>query len=237
MMAITESDLRDILAADSGDGPGRGVAVADVDRRARRIRRRRLAAVTGVLTAGLAVAGVLAVPRTVTAEVPDDIWTAVMAQPSPSPWPTGAYTHVAVGKLAERKFHRAGVKQRLTYRTGKGFPSLQIRCPDAPSYVVVWVNRLWVEGQPCGSVEGERTDGQVSGAARLLWEGSGLNTVEVLVVPAGDVPDGLTSRRKYLGKYLGDNDLGVKDENAVVAAARPYQAEWGVTMWDMAPID
>ncbi|WP_433354456.1 hypothetical protein ACQP25_12725 [Microtetraspora malaysiensis] len=235
MMAITESDLRDILAADSGDGPGRGVAVADVDRRARRIRRRRLAAVTGVLTAGLAVAGVLAVPRTVTAEVPDDIWTAVMAQPSPSPRPSpsGAYTHIAVGKIAERKFHRAGVKQRLTYRTGKGFPSLQIRCPDAPSYVVVWVNRLWVEGQPCGSVKGKRTDGQVSGATRLWWEESGLNTVEVLVVPAGDVPDDLASRRKDPGV----NDLGVKDENAVVAAARPYQAEWGVTMWEMDPID
>ncbi|WP_433422265.1 hypothetical protein ACQP1V_12620 [Microtetraspora malaysiensis] len=241
-MTITESDLRDILAAGSGDGPGRGVAAADVERRARRIRRRRLAAVTGVLTAGLAVAGVLTVPRTVTAEVPDDVWTAVMAQPepstSPSPLPTGAFTHIAVGKLAERKYHRAGVKQRFTYRNGKGIPALQIRCPDAPSYVVVWTNRFWVQGQSCGTVEGKRTDGQMSDANRS-WAKDGLNTVEVLVIPAGDVPDSLPSRLKDLstrpaGAILA-KDLSINEAAAVLAKARPYQADWNVTLWDMAP--
>ncbi|WP_433224496.1 hypothetical protein [Microtetraspora malaysiensis] len=225
MMAITESDLRDILAADSGDGPGRGVAVADVERRTRRIRRRRLAAVTGVLTAGLAVAGVLTVPRTVTAEVPDDIWTAVMAQPSPSPSPSRASRYWAVGKLAERKYQRAGVKQRFTYRNGKGIPALQIRCPDAPSYVIVWMNGIKADDQPCGRFEGKRFDGQVFDYYSSRGK-NGLNTVEVLVVPAKDVPG------EVWPKWTS---LRPEESDAVVAKARPYWADWGMTVWDMVP--
>ncbi|WP_067186528.1 hypothetical protein [Microtetraspora niveoalba] len=242
-MAINESDLRDLLAADSGDGTGRGVALADVERRVRRIRRRRLAAVTGVLAAGLVVTGVLTVPHTVTAEAPDDIWTAVMAQPEPSPSPTGAFTHIAAGKLVERKYQRAGVKQRFTYRNGKGIPALQIRCPDAPSYVVVWTNRFWVQGQPCGTVEGKRTDGQASDVSRS-WAKNGLNTVEVLVIPAHDVPDGLPPRLKNLSmqdlsmKEAGGilaKDLSMNQADAILAKARPYKADWNVTLWDMVP--
>ncbi|MGW3366721.1 hypothetical protein ACWDOR_27690, partial [Streptosporangium canum] len=40
-MTITESELREILDRESGDGPHGGVTVADVDRRLRGIKRRR----------------------------------------------------------------------------------------------------------------------------------------------------------------------------------------------------
>ncbi|MEV0968017.1 hypothetical protein [Microtetraspora glauca] len=168
MMAITESDLRDLLADESRGGPVEGVTVADVDRRVRRIRRRRLAAATGVLTAGLVVVGALTVPRAVTAEAPDDVWTAVMAQPSPSssPSPSGRLPSQwrGVAVLAHKAYEQAGVKRRLTFQAGELPLSVYVECPGSPSYVIVWLNGVREPAsQPGGSFDRRRRAAHASG--------------------------------------------------------------------------
>lgn len=80
-MTMTDNDLRDLLARDASVVKGAGVTLADVDRRVRRIRRRRGAA-GAVLAAGLAVAVLVATaPRAVT------IAPATARPPLPRPCP------------------------------------------------------------------------------------------------------------------------------------------------------
>ncbi|WP_066939187.1 hypothetical protein [Microtetraspora fusca] len=239
-MAITESDLRDLLDGDSG-GPGdaasnaagrragapdgftRGVTLADVDRRVRRIRRRRLAAAaTGVLAAGLAVTGVLTVPRTVTAGGLDDVTTAVMAQPSPSN--SRLYSQEDV-VLAQQSYHRAGVKRRLTVQVTKrtGRVGVFVTCPNSPSYAIILQNGRWLWDEPCGKFE----EGQLK-ATWVIEEGidkkRGRNIVEVLLVPF-NVPASWPSWQR----------LSPDERKKVLESAKPYPAEWSVTVREMAP--
>jgi hypothetical protein len=225
MMIITESDLRDLLADESRRSPGGGVNVADVDRRVRRIRRRRLAAAaTGVLAAGLAVTGVLTVPRTITAEVPDAAATAVMAQPSPS----NSRLHPQKDVVAQQSYHRAGVKRRLTFQGTERTRAvlLSVTCPNSPSWAIIFLNGRLVWDEPCGKFE--------EGQFKAIWRVEGIdkkpgrNTVDVLVVP-WDVP--------ATGPFPTWRNLSPDERKTVLKSAKPYPAEWSVTVEEMAPGD
>ncbi|MCT9929450.1 hypothetical protein N5079_04370 [Planotetraspora sp. A-T 1434] len=218
-MPITETELRDLLACDSDDGLARGVTVADVNRRVQRIRRRRLASAGAVLAAGLATTGLLVTPHTVTTRAPDDIWSAVMAQPSPT-WRPGEYTVTKV--LAHAGYREGGVKQRLPFEGGQKAMGLEVGCP-APLYVLVWINGVPAASGPCRGTDASRT------GYRLFGEDGehprpGTNTVDVLVVAASDLPRSVRTFQR---------PLNMAEVESVAAGAKPYAVRWNVAVTEM----
>ena len=105
-MTITESELREILTGEGREDQHRGVTVADVDRRVRVIKRRRLRVVGAVAGLGIVAGLAFAVPQVRNTVVPEDIWTGVMAQPTKTPRvvSTAAGGPVLLGMLANRRY-------------------------------------------------------------------------------------------------------------------------------------
>ncbi|MFC4063189.1 hypothetical protein ACFOWE_33330 [Planomonospora corallina] len=158
-MTITESDLREFLESDSGGGPRGGVTVADVDRRVRRIRRRRLGAAGGAAALGLAVAAALTLPAGPAGTAPgDDVWTGAMSRPDGSPRVVATPLGDPIPKetLLERRFTAGGAREEVTVPTGGAQISVSLWCSGPVAKAALWIDGRLVTAGPCGQGIGER---------------------------------------------------------------------------------
>ncbi|MFF5211494.1 hypothetical protein [Streptosporangium sp. NPDC000396] len=214
-MTITESDLREILSRESEDGLHRGVTVADVDRRVRRIKRRRLRALGGAVAAGLAVAAAFTLPGGGTVAVPDDIWTGVMAQPSPR-YGARAITDTIMVKRFSAMGERVAFD--LPERRREWMSSVIVYCPFQ-SEVLYWEDGVYHTARPCtdGVVE-ETKEGERVSVVGLPDVDSDTRRLEVAVVPPGSI--------KKLGRALIDD----RDARQVVRDAGKSRADMRIVI-------
>ncbi|MBE3009874.1 hypothetical protein IL992_11825 [Microbispora sp. NEAU-D428] len=177
-MTMTDSDLRDLLARHAAEVRGAGVTLADVDRRVRRIRRRRGAA-GAVLAAGLAAAVLVATaPRTVTIAPGDGPDTAAMAGPSLTP---GVSYLAGQRVFLEKEIDTGGRVLRFPYTGISESVNVQVDCRE-PSYAFVWLNgRLETQGV-CG-VQSDQVDHLISWIDESGRDLKGYNEVDVALVP------------------------------------------------------
>jgi hypothetical protein len=215
-MTITESDLRELLDLDSADVPHAAVTAADVHRRIRRIRRRRLSVLAGVAGAALVAAGVNALPRTVTPEVPDDIWAGVMAQPTPSN-PSAFYYPDEV--VARERQVRAGVRKQFGYPAVRKPVMIGVTCADPDSYAIVWVHGMILTSGSCGPKAKPFEFGMLDGSGTLLSKGL---DVEVLVVPIEKVSHPQTI-------------VSVTQADHLTKTVKPYRADWNLVITVIRP--
>ncbi|MBG0818067.1 hypothetical protein [Planomonospora sp. ID82291] len=205
-MTITENDLRDLLDTDSGGGPCRGVTVADVDRRARRIRRRRLGAAGGAAAAGLAAVMAVALPAGTADVVPQDVWTGVMSQPEKR---YGARL-VTTTVLSER-FSEMG--RRIVFdipdQARRQQTWITVYCPSGAE-VLLWEGGRYHNVYTCD----QRVGDEFTAALATV---SDRERVEIAVVPAGSVAK--------LGSPLVDGD----DAQRVVQLAGRSRADLRIT--------
>ncbi|MEV8632503.1 hypothetical protein AB0395_12675 [Streptosporangium sp. NPDC051023] len=203
-MMITESDLREFLERDAGDGASGGVTVAQVDGRVRGIRRRRLRLLGGAVAAGLAVTAMLTLPRSGGGGAPDDVWTGVMAQPSPRYGARGVY----VGIL-DRRYSWMGE------RVAVGIPEYQgsenawgnLACPRG-TVALYWLDGAYQNALLC-------KDGFVS-----MTVPKGTGRLEFAVVSSGSV--------RRLGRPL----VNEEDARQVLGFADGRRAEIRLTLTD-----
>ncbi|MEU7000496.1 hypothetical protein [Nonomuraea sp. NPDC046570] len=135
-MTITEQDLRELLERDSGDGPYRGVAVAGVERRARRIRRRRGSALAAVAAAG---AGAVAMIATAQPPVAYD-WGGVLAR--------AAQVDDIARALIAAEYERGGRTEEVTFKASGGRFLLHAICPEGRQ-VTVTINGREMSPRAC----------------------------------------------------------------------------------------
>ncbi|MEU7938094.1 hypothetical protein [Microbispora bryophytorum] len=179
-MTMTDNDLRDLLARDASEARGAGVTLADVDRRVRRIRRRRGAA-GAVLAAGLAAAVMVATaPRTVTITPADGSDPAAAAMAGPSLTPGVSYL-AGQRVFLEKEIETGGRVLRFPYTGISTSVNVQVDCRE-PSYAFVWLNgRLETQGV-CG-VQRDQVDHLISWIDESGGDLRGDNEVDVALVP------------------------------------------------------
>jgi hypothetical protein len=163
-MTITESELREILTGEGSDDQHRGVTVADVDRRVRVIRRRRLRVVGAVAGLGIVAGLAFAVPQVKNTVVPEDIWTGVMTQPTePAKTPKVVSTSVGglmnMGMLDSRRYEEGGVRKGFAVTTGSSRISVRLWCEGPLMKAVLWVDGKLVQAGPCGERDRSSTYG------------------------------------------------------------------------------
>jgi hypothetical protein len=151
-MTITESELREILTGEGREDHHRGVTVADVDRRVRVIKRRRLRVVGAVAGLGIVAGLAFAVPQVRNTVVPEDIWTGVMTQPTKTPRvvSTAAGGPVLLGLLANRRYQESGVRKEFTVATGSSQFSVNLWCSGTLMKAALWIDGKLVNSGPCG---------------------------------------------------------------------------------------
>ncbi|GAA3024961.1 hypothetical protein [Streptosporangium longisporum] len=222
-MTITESELREILNGDEDEGRGGGVTVADVHRRVRAIRRRRWAA-GGAVAAALAAAVALTTPGGGVAD-DLDVWTGVMARPSPTvPTMSRPPGDLYPGNvIAKGGYTIGGTREEL--RIGPGGKPLHVtlRCSGPMRRAVVWMGDGSSQLHQCGT----GPDGHTTNIYRRL-EGVG-------VVPGGNRPaEGQVVSAVVLPREFQGDDVfeGWQEE---LAAARPFPLEWSLTVREMIP--
>ncbi|MFF4990138.1 hypothetical protein ACFY19_23365 [Streptosporangium saharense] len=181
-MTNIESDLRDLLRQDAerGEATGGGVTVAGVDKRARGIRRRRLALLGGIAGAGLAVAATLTLPVTGTTGSRSDVWTGVMAAPSPS------YGVVSVSRtILDQRFTQMGerVAFDIPRKTDRGSAAAMIYCPRGAE-LLYWEDGVYRNALVCSQWLPSEDKDRANGVELTARRGSRL---EVAVLPAGSV--------------------------------------------------
>ncbi|GAT66073.1 hypothetical protein PS9374_01717 [Planomonospora sphaerica] len=237
-MTITESDLRDLFDTDSGDGPCRGVTVADVDRRARRIRRRRLGAAGGVAAAGLAVAMAITLPAGTAGVVPEDVWTGVMSRPEGSPAVVGTPRGGPfIGELvAQRGFTGGGVRKELTVPTGGGRIAVTLWCSGPVTKAALWVDGRLVTAGPCGRGSGESEETGIDVTESPVY------AVHWTAPPQDRRPAGHTVAGAVLRAGAGASGpaaeadagdplealTGTEDVEALLAAGGSFDATWRI---------
>ncbi|MEU4534007.1 hypothetical protein AB0G15_03970 [Streptosporangium sp. NPDC023825] len=223
-MTITESELREILNGDGdgGEGRNRGVTVAGVHRRIREIRRRRRWTAGGAAAAALAVAVALNTPAGgVTDDL--DVWTGVMARPSP----TVPTTSQPLGgpypgdEVANGSYRTGGTREELRIGSGSKPLTVSVHCSGPMRRAVVWIGDNPPQLHLCGTAPGGHT--------RQIYRGtSGVN-----VIP-GEIP--LTRGQAVSAVVLP----GEVEEKAVfegweeqLAAARPFPLKWSLSVREM----
>ncbi|MFI6496478.1 hypothetical protein [Nonomuraea typhae] len=153
-MTRTERDLRELLEHDSLDGRHKGVSVAGVDRRVRRIRGRRLQTAGALAAAGLAIAvgagltpgvGAPGVGRTPGTAAPPGDRSTTSARPSPSPSELPVFSAPAV----TRNFTRGGERRTVAFTTRRPQVAVRLTC-QRNTYLLLWLNGRLVRDEPCG---------------------------------------------------------------------------------------
>ncbi|MEV4294527.1 hypothetical protein [Microbispora rosea] len=223
-MTMTDDDLRDLLARDASAGGGAGVTLADVDRRVRRIRRRRGAA-GAVLAAGLAAVVMAATsPRTVT--IAPDERPAAAATAGPSPTPDVTYL-TSDRVLLDKKITAGGRKLLFRVAARADSMSIQVEC-RTPSYVFVWREGALVDQGPCG-IQDDHVDHLRSWTDQDGRVPSGRDDFHVAVVPPGSVVNGhgavdADDAARIVGEageYRTDARVTIRESFAVVGARLP----------------
>lgn len=212
-MTITESELREILTGEGREDHHRGVTVADVDRRVRVIRRRRLRVVGAVAGLGIAAGLAFAVPQVRNTVVPEDIWTGVMTQPTKTPRvvSTAAGGPIFLDMLANRRYKEGGVRKEFTVTTGSSPFSVRLWCSGTLTQAALWIDGKLVNGGPCG----QQKAGQIYG---ITW----------------DRPqDDRASRHTVAGAVLRTGartpeQIGTADVERLLAESERFDLEWGV---------
>ncbi|MEV4246561.1 hypothetical protein AB0J63_24445 [Streptosporangium canum] len=212
-MTITESELREILDRESDDGPHGGVTVADVDRRFRRIKRRRAGLLSGAAVAGLAVAAAFTLPAGDAADVPGDLWTGVMTQPTSrhSTVSTPVAGTVTREELVVKGFEGGGVRKEFTVATKAAPISVTVWCTGPLNRAALWIDGRLVEAGPCG----EKGDRRYT----VTWEGP---------------RDGRAARHTVAGAVLRADDpsgttvTGTAGVERLLAEGRRFDVSWKV---------
>ncbi|MER7501682.1 hypothetical protein AB0L05_33800 [Nonomuraea pusilla] len=209
---MTEHELRDLLDGDSSGGHHRGVTVEDVYARARRIRGRRVGLVGGAgAAAAAAVAAVaLALPSAVTPAVPTAAQGpagGVLAQPSDT---------LSRGLPYKHRSERGGTAETFTFTAKGGKALFLLSCPS-DGYALIWLNGRFVGGEPCGPAPAPAP----SEAQRAPLH-KGVNEVKAALVPAS---------------AAGDRRMTEARAGKLLASARPYRAEWSVTVMKRPPCE
>lgn len=215
-MTNIESDLRDLLRQDAepGEGAGGGVTVAGIHKRARGIRRRRLALLGGVAGAGLAVAATLTLPVTGTTGSKSDVWTGVMAASSPS------YGVVSVSRtILDQRFTQMGerVAFDIPRRTDRGGAAAMIYCPRGAE-LLYWEDGVYRNALVCSQWLPSEDKERANGVELTARRGSRL---EVAVLPAGSVA--------RLGRTLVTGE----DARRVLELSHGGRADMRLTVTDM----
>ncbi|WP_436762109.1 hypothetical protein [Streptosporangium sp. V21-05] len=228
-MTITESELREILNGDEGEGRDRGVTVAGVHRRVRAIRRRRRWTAGGAVAATLVVAVALNTPAGGVADDPD-VWTGVMAQPSPT-IPT---TSQPLGEphplrqLANRTYKTGGTREELRIGSGNYLLGVHVYCSGPLRRVIVWVGDAPPRRRLCGTgPDGHPMDISETPAATPLADGQ---TVFAAVLPGEIESAGSTAAELVEGM---DGFFEGWEER--LAAAEPFPLEWSVVAREVIP--
>ncbi|XVQ83384.1 hypothetical protein ACQP2K_31790 [Microbispora siamensis] len=225
-MTMTDNDLRDLLARDASEVRGAGVTLADVDRRVRRIRRRRGAA-GAVLAAGVAAAVLVATaPRTVTITPADGSDPAAAATAGPSPTPDVTYL-TSDRVLLDKKITAGGRKLLFGVAARVDSMNIQVEC-RTPSYVFVWREGALVDQGPCG-IQDDHVDHLRSWTDQAGRLPSGRDDFYVAVVPPGSVVNGhgavdADDAARIVGEtgeYRTDARVTIREAFAVVDARSP----------------
>ncbi|AWS45377.1 hypothetical protein [Streptosporangium sp. 'caverna'] len=210
-MTITESELREILTGEGREDHHRGVTVADVDRRVRVIRRRRLRVVGAVAGLGIVAGLAFTVPQVKNTVVPENIWTGVMAQPAKTPRivhaPSGAPN--ILGDLGSRTYREGGVRKEFVVATEAAPFSVRLWCSGPPRKAALWIDGKLVEAGPCGE-----KDGQIY---VVPWDGTQDNRVSKHIV-AGAVLEAEARIPEQLN--------GTADVEHLLAASERFDVKW-----------
>jgi hypothetical protein len=221
-MTITESELREILNGDEGEGRDRGVTVAGVHRRVRAIRRRRRWTVGGAVAAALAVAVALNTPAGGVAD-DLDVWTGVMARPSP----TVPTTSQPLGEpypgeeVASGDYRTGGTRQELRIGSESKPVTVKVHCSGPMRRAVVWIG----DGPPQLHFCGTGPDGYTM---EIFRETSDVNVIRGEDRPArGQAVSAVILPGKVEGKAVFE---GWEEQ---LAAARPFPFKWSLTVREM----
>ncbi|WP_030914628.1 hypothetical protein [Streptosporangium amethystogenes] len=233
-MTITESELREILAGDGGGGEDhrKGVAVVDVHRRVRAIRRRRWGT-AGAAAAALTVAVALNVlPGGDTANGAD-VWTGVMARPSAVP-PTVSQPlgePYPVREVMTRSFGTGGAREELRLGSGSGSMTVTVHCSGPLRRAVVWID----DGPPRRQLCGTGPDGF---PLAIFQEDRSATTIKKRespaaggrVVSAAVLPGEIDSTGKTMNMLLEGMDEHFEGWEAQLAEAKPFPLKWSVSV-------
>lgn len=233
-MTITESELREILNENEGEGHGRSVTVAGVHRRVHAIRRRRRWTAGGAVVLGL-VASLVVSPSARSDWMPEDVWTGVMARPSPG-LPT---TSQPLGgpypgdKVASGTYRTGGTREELRVASGDNSVNVNVRCSGPIRRAVVWIG----DGPPLWYLCGTDPDGNIvaiftknpdGAVARGGDRPAGEQVVSAAVLP-GEI-DGAGRTMSQLAQAMDDLFEGWEEE---LASARPFPLQWSLTVQEM----
>ncbi|MEV4380563.1 hypothetical protein [Streptosporangium sp. NPDC049644] len=229
-MTITESELREILAGDRGEDHNGGVAVADVHRRVRTIRRRRWGAAGA---AALTVAVALNVlPGRGTANG-TDVWTGVMARPS-ADMPTTSQPlgePYPVREVMTRNFGTGGTREELRLGSGSGSMTVNVYCSGPLRRAVVWID----DGPPRRQLCGTGPDGfpmvisQEDRSATTIRKQKSPVTGE-RVVSAAVLPGEIDSTGKTMNTLLEGMDDYFEGWEAQLTEAKPFPLKWSLSV-------
>ncbi|MGJ6963047.1 hypothetical protein ACSDR0_14160 [Streptosporangium sp. G11] len=223
-MTITESELREILNGDEGEGRDRGVTVAGVHRRVRAIRRRRRWTAGGAVAAALTVAVALNTPAGGVAD-DLDVWTGVMARPSPTvpvvSQPLGG-PH-PLREIVSRNYRTGGTREEL--RTGSRNKSLSVNvyCSGPLRRAVVWVG----DGPPRRQLCGTGPDGypvvfkETSGGDHLITG---------QIVSAAVLPGEVDRAGRTTGELVEGMGALFEGWEEQLAGAEPFPLKWSVVV-------
>ncbi|MGW0587366.1 hypothetical protein [Streptosporangium sp. NPDC002607] len=231
-MTITEFELREILTGDGGEDHNRGVAVADVHRRVRAIRRRRWGA-AGAAAAALTVAVAFNVPLGGGTASEADLWTGVMARPSAGP-PTVSQPlgePYPVREVMTRSFGTGGTREELRLGSGSGSMTVTVHCSGALRRAIVWID----DGPPRRQLCGTGPDGfpmaifQEDRSATTIKEQKSSVAGE-RVVSAAVLPGEIDSTGKTINMLLEGMDDYFEGWEAQLAEAKSFPLKWSVSV-------
>ncbi|WP_440100928.1 hypothetical protein [Streptosporangium sp. H16] len=237
-MTITESELREILNGD-GDGDGgedqtRGVTVAGVYRRVRAIRRRRRWTAGGAVAVALTVAMALNTPAGGAADDPD-VWTGVMARPSP----TVPTTSQPLGgpypgdEVASGDYRTGGKRERLRIGSGSKPLKVTVHCSGPLRRALVWIG----DGPPQRHLCGTGPDGYTM---EIYWDNVGGTVIEGedrlaggRVVSAAVLPGEVDRAGRTAGELVEGMEGLFEGWEEQLAGAEPFPLKWSVTVREM----
>ncbi|MGP4094477.1 hypothetical protein [Nonomuraea sp. KM90] len=215
MTTRQEQDLRELLDSDSAEGIAertgghRGVTVADVDARARAIRRRRGRTAGSIAMAALAVVAVASLPRTEAAPMPEDVWTGVLAQPGAAPAPERSVPALPL----YHRYERGGERETFRFRASATGVTFGMSCP-ADGHALIWLNGRFVASGPCGPTVAE-PPGWLGDPAKAR---EGVNELTAALVPASSAGSGRMTEERA---------------ERLLAATPAYPAAWRLTVLDI----
>ncbi|MEV4749430.1 hypothetical protein AB0K21_23875 [Streptosporangium sp. NPDC049248] len=231
-MTITESELREILAGDRGEDHNRGVAVADVHRRVRAIRRRRWGA-AGAAAAALTVAVALNVlPGGGTANG-TDVWTGVMARPSADmPTTSQPFGEPYPGReVVTRGYHTGGTREEFRIGAGISPMTVKVHCSGPLRRAIVWVD----DGPPRRQLCGTGPDGFTM---EVLWEswndeparGAESPAAGERVVSAVVLPGEVDRAGRTVNELIEGMDGYFEGWEEELAGAEPFPLSWSLSV-------